>query len=76
MNGQQALFAFGREHEQFDLAAFNKTDHLVVIATSADVGVSGNLDGAEIHGLALQRITQLLFKLLALLPRQPPFRLP
>jgi len=66
MDGQQALLAFGGEHEQFDLPALDEVDHLVLIATGVDVGVSRNLDGARIHRLALQRIEQLLFELICL----------
>ena len=47
MDGEKALFTFRREHEQFDLAALNEVDHLVLIATGVDVGVSRNLDGHE-----------------------------
>jgi hypothetical protein len=53
---QDALFTFGGEHKQFDLPALNDVDHLVLIATGVYVGVSRNLDGAGIQGLALQRI--------------------
>jgi hypothetical protein len=60
--GKEALLAFGREHEQFDLAALDEVDHLILIATRVDVSVSGNLNGTGIHSLTLQRITQLLFE--------------
>jgi len=48
MDGQQALLAFGGEHKQFDLAAVNEVDHLVLIPTGVNVLVSGNLEGTRI----------------------------
>ena len=48
MDGEKALFAFRREHEQFDLTALNEVDHLILITGSVNVSVSGNLEGARI----------------------------
>src|SRR5439155_24599158 len=67
MDGKETLPAFGRQHEEFDLAAFNKVEHLVRITTTIDVCVSRNLDGAKILRLALQRSTGLLFELVGLM---------
>ena len=53
MDGQEALFAIGGEHQQFDLAALDEIDHLVLIAAGVDVVMSGDLDRATIEGLAL-----------------------
>jgi hypothetical protein len=47
VDGEQALFTFRREYEQFDLPALNEVDHLVLIATGVDVGVSRNLDATR-----------------------------
>jgi len=44
----------------------DKVNHLVSIAAAVDVAVPGNLDGARIDRLALQRIAQLLFELVGL----------
>jgi len=44
----------------------DKVNHLVLIAAAVDVAVPGNLDGARIDRLALQRIAQLLFELVGL----------
>jgi len=55
MNRKQALFTFGGEHEQFDLSALDEVDHLVLITAGVNGAVSGNLDGARILRLALQR---------------------
>ena len=66
MDGQQTLFTFGGEHEQFDLAALDKVNHLVLIAAAVNVTVPGNLDGTRIDRLAVQRIAQLLFELVGL----------
>jgi len=58
VDGEQALFASRREHEQFDLPALNENevDRLILITGSVNVSVSGNLEGARILRLALQRI--------------------
>jgi hypothetical protein len=37
-----------KEHEQFDLAALNEIDHLVLIPTGVYVLVSGNLEDTRI----------------------------
>ena len=66
MDGQQTLFTLGGEHEQFNLAALNKINHLILIAAAVDVGMSGNLDGMRVGGLALQRVAQLSFELVGL----------
>ena len=50
MDGQQTLSALGRVREQFDLAALDEVDRLILIAGSVNVSVSGNLDGARIYG--------------------------
>jgi len=44
----------------------DKVNHLVLIAAAVDVGVPGSLDGASIHGLALQLIAQWYFELAGL----------
>jgi len=66
MDRKEALLAFGGDHEQFDLATLDEIDHLVPIAAGVDARMSGNLDGARIYRLALQRIAQLLFELVGL----------
>jgi hypothetical protein len=66
MEGQQTLSALGRVHEQFDLPAFDEVDRLILITGSVNIGVSGNLEAARNHRLALQRITQLLFEFVGL----------
>ena len=60
MEGQQTLSALGRVHGQFDLPAFDEA-RLILITGSVNIGVSGKLEAARNHRLALQRITQLLF---------------
>ena len=47
MDGKETLFTFGREQQQFDLAALDEVDHLVLIAAGVNVGVSGNLMAQE-----------------------------
>jgi hypothetical protein len=54
MDGEKTLSALGREHQQFDLPAFDEVNHLVLIAAGINVGVSGNLNGARILRLAPQ----------------------
>ena len=54
MDSKQALFTLGRKQQQFDLAALNEVDRLVLIATHINVAVFRNLDGARIRGLLLQ----------------------
>jgi hypothetical protein len=66
MDGKEAFLTFGGEHEQFDLAALDEVDHLVLIAAGIDVSEPRNLDGVRIYGLPLQRIAQLLFELVGL----------
>ena len=52
MDRQEALFTIGGEHQQFDLAALDEIDHIALIAAGVDVVMSGDLEGARIHGLA------------------------
>ena len=67
MNRQQTLPALGRVREQFDLAALDEVNHLVVIAAGVDVGMARNFDRTRIQRLALQRLAQLLFEQVCLL---------
>lgn len=66
MYGENALPAFGREYQHFDLAALDEGDHLVPVATGVDIGVLRELDSGTIQRLALQRATQLFFESLCL----------
>jgi hypothetical protein len=63
MDGEQAFFAFGGEHQQFDLSALDEVNHLVLIAARVYVGMARDFDRMGIQRFALERIAQLLFEL-------------
>jgi hypothetical protein len=62
MDGQQALFTFGREQKQFDLAGLNEIDHLVLVAAGVNIRVPRDRHSARVQRLVLQRIAHLLFE--------------
>jgi hypothetical protein len=58
MNCQQTLFAFRRNHEQFDLSRLNEVDVVRRIATKVHVLVPGNAYGRQLERCVMQRFTK------------------
>lgn len=79
VDGEQALLAFGREHQQFDLPGLDEVDRFIPVSAGVDVGVFRNSDGAGIERVAPQRIPHLLFEPIrprSLLNHERPFPCP
>jgi hypothetical protein len=54
VDSEEAFFTFGREQKQFDLAALDEVDHLILIAAGINIRVPGDLDGMRVRRLLLQ----------------------